>query len=80
VAATGLEEKGRCNVRKKLTVLALVGLAFVLLVGPVLAAGSSRETRLDVKLGPRRQAHVISMTGTIKPVDKDEKRPTSPSR
>jgi hypothetical protein len=51
-------------VRKKLMVLALVGLAFVLLTGPVLAAGSSRGT------GPAQtrtwsEYHIISFTGTI---------------
>jgi hypothetical protein len=48
-------------VKKKLTVLAFVGLAFLLLAGPVLA-GSSRGAR------------VISMTGTIKSVDKVKER------
>jgi hypothetical protein len=52
--------------RKRLMVLALVGLAFVLLAGPVVAAGSGRDTTLAAKQGPRRRAHVISMTGIIK--------------
>jgi hypothetical protein len=57
--------KGRRKVRKKLMVLAMVGLAFVLLAGPVLAAGSGRDAHWAVKQGPKRKAHVISMTGTI---------------
>ena len=46
-------------------VLAMVGLAFVLLAGPVLAVGSGRDAHWAVKQGPKRKAHVISMTGTI---------------
>ena len=57
--------KGRPKVRKKLMVLAMVGLAFVLLAGPVLAVGSGRDAHWAVKQGPKRKAHVISMTGTI---------------
>jgi hypothetical protein len=64
-ASNALSRKGWCRVRKKLTILTLVGLALVLVSSPVLAAGSSRDTYLAAKQGPKRKAHVISMTGTI---------------
>jgi hypothetical protein len=64
-AAKMQSRKGRRKVRKKLMVLVMVGLAFVLLAGPVLAAGSGRDAHWAVKQGPKRKAHVISMTGTI---------------
>jgi hypothetical protein len=51
-------------VRKKLTVLVLVGLALVLVSGPALAAGSGRDTYV-AKQGPKRKPHVISLTGTM---------------
>lgn len=72
-AVNGLRQKGRCRVRKKLTVLTLVGLTFVLLAGSVLAVGPSRDTYLAAKQGPRRQAHVISMTGKITEIERSNK-------
>jgi hypothetical protein len=55
-------------------VLALVGLAFVLLAGPALAVGAGRDTVLAVKKVPRSQHQVISMTGRIETVDFSKKR------
>jgi hypothetical protein len=54
-------------VRKKLTVLILVGVALVLLAGPALAAGSDRATYVAKKKVPYegRKAHVISLSGTV---------------
>ena len=54
--------------RKKLTVLVLLGLALVLLAGPALAAGSGRGTyvaKKGTKQGVKRTPQVISLTGTI---------------
>jgi hypothetical protein len=61
---SSIQPKGRCRVRKKLTVLVFVGLALVLVAGPALAAGSGRVTyakKTDPWKG--RKPHVISLTG-----------------
>jgi hypothetical protein len=73
-AANGLLRKGRCRVRKKRIVLALIGLACLLLAVPVLAAGAGRDAVLAVKKVPRSQHQVISMTGRIEAVDTANKR------
>lgn len=52
--------------KKILTVFVLLGLALLLLVGPVLAAGAADSKSL-AQAGPERKAHVISLTGTVVP-------------
>ena len=55
--------------RKKLTVLVLVGLALVLLAGPALAAGSSRVTYASNKKTTPPRAHIISLSGTVMSIE-----------
>jgi hypothetical protein len=50
--------------KRKLTILAVVVLAAVLIASPVLAAGSSHPMEV-AKQGPKMQPTIISMTGTI---------------
>ena len=49
---------------KKLTIVAMVVLAAILIASPVLAAGSSHPMEV-AKQGPKKQPTIISMTGTI---------------
>jgi len=51
--------------RRFLTVLALVGMAFVLIAGPVLAAGSGRDSVVAQQKTVWPKYHIISFTGTI---------------
>jgi hypothetical protein len=56
---------------KTLTVLALVGLALVLVTGPTLAAGTGHGTVLaQQKVGPKTKPHVISFTGKITAINR----------
>ena len=49
---------------RKLTIVAMVVLAAILVASPVLAAGSSHPLEV-AKQGPKKKQTVISMTGTI---------------
>ena len=60
--------------RKKLTVLAFVGLALLLLVEPALAAGTAGRTVLAEQRKVQPQTHIISFTGKIVSVDSVSKR------
>lgn len=53
--------KGWCNLKQKLTILAMVVLATIFIATPVLAAGSSRTMEVA-----KRTPTIISMTATIK--------------
>jgi hypothetical protein len=53
--------KGWCNLKQKLTILAMVVLATIFIATPVLAVGSSRTMEVA-----KRTPTVISMTATIK--------------
>ena len=50
--------------KQKLTIVAMVVLAAILIASPVLAAGSSHPMEV-AKQGPKKKPTVISMTGTI---------------
>jgi len=60
--------KGWCNLKQKLTILAMVVLATIFIATPVLAAGSSRTMLVAKKWN---KPTVISMTGTIVDLAKD---------
>ena len=55
--------KGWCDLKRKLTIVAMVVLAAIFIATPVLAAGSSQP--MEAKQGPKKRQTVISMTGTI---------------
>lgn len=60
--------------RKKLTVVAFVGLALMLLVEPALAAGAAGRSVLAEQRNVQTQKHIISFTGTVASVDSVSKR------
>ncbi len=60
--------------RKKLTVVAFVGLALMLLVEPALAAGAAGRSVLAEQRNVQTQKHIISFTGTVASVDSLSKR------
>jgi hypothetical protein len=60
--------------RKRLMIIAFVGLALLLLVEPALAAGSAGRTVLAAQKSAQPQKYVISFTGTIQSIDSANKR------